>query len=237
MSDSGHTKAWQRASALSWWIAATLARRNSRLLVWNHFPLGGFYDSLGIRDGELSDFGVTVDLNRNGGSVHVHGERSWQPVTLHTLLSADEPFEVIERVEGVAAWHVGRRATKPRSLTYRVIAQVLQSQVDDRHRWDARSIAPEEMWGYGASYPEPDVLDGFAEGRALLATLTPGRTGFHPWENLWVLSRDEQPVAVLDTDGRIVIGDRPIASMMSIYQQSGRRIAPVIAQTLAAVLP
>ncbi|MCH1883958.1 hypothetical protein [Agrococcus sp. ARC_14] len=218
-------------------MAATLARRNSRLIVWNHFPLDGFYDCLGVRDGELSDFEVRVDLNRNGGSVHVHSEQPWQPVALHTLLTADEPFDVIKLVEKVTAWPMGRRATTPRSLTYRVIAQVLQSQVDDRHRWDARLVVPREMWGYNASYPEPNVLDGFAEGREMLATLSPGRTKFHPWENLWVIFRDEQPVAVLDTDGRIVIGNRPIASMMPIYLQNGRRIAPVIAQTLAAVLP
>lgn len=237
MHDYERTKAWHRANALAWWVAATLARRNSRLIVWEHHPKDGFYDCLGLRDGELSHLGIRSDVNRGGGSVHVHGEPMWSSEPLHALLSAAEPLEIVKKVEQQARWQSGRRATTGRSLTYRVIAQVLQSLVDDRHHWDVRQIRDRDHWGYGEAYPEPAVLDGFARGRQLLETLPRGGSMFHPWENVWLLTRDDEPVAAFDTEGRVVVGDQPVAPMMPMYEAAGRRIFPVIARTLGEMLP
>ncbi len=199
--------------------------------------MGGFYDSLGIRDGELRDFGSTVDINRPG-SLHVHADRDWRPVGMSEMLQLDEPFALVKRVESAAGWAKGHAVTTPRSLTYRVIANVLQSQVEDKHAWDARHVRPSTAALDETSelYLPPSVIEGFPGGVELVSSRDETRTMFEPWEHIWVLLRGEAPVAIFDTEGRVATF-HGTHEMMPIYKAEGHRLGSVIAATLGRTLP
>lgn len=227
------TKAERRLSAMAWWVAATLARRNDRLLVWHSRPLDGFYDCLGVREAEPLQIGTAIEMNRHHGSVHMHNGPEWTPVALGELLLADEPMALVQQIETAAAWTPGARRTTPRSLAYRVIARVLQSLVDERQDWDAELTRPSAD---GGLFRDAALVEDFPFGREMLATVPQeGRTTFAPFEHVWVLLRGGEPMALVDTLGRVATRDG-VTHMMPIYA-SHRRLEPVIHAALGDVLP
>ncbi|MCY1136385.1 hypothetical protein OWR29_00120 [Actinoplanes sp. Pm04-4] len=58
-------------------------------------------------------------------------------------------------------------------------------------------------------------------------------SGFY---RFWGVLRDEEPVAVLDTDGFVYVG-RQVLHLPTLYQAHDRRIGPAAAAALGTVLP
>ena len=225
--------------AQSWWIASELVRRHPHLLIVEHHPMDGFYDSLGIVDLHGDKMKPIVDINRPG-SVHVHTDSAWNPVTLSEALSHESPHDVVKRVEEATGWGSPSAAPKTtaRSLTYRVIARVLASMVNDQYSWDVRTewnpAQWEELLSNGA--PAHGYVEKFPFAKYLAHSLP--TLGLHgePFIHLWALKRDDKPVAILDTSGRVVT-ESGYRDLLPTYRRNGRNLTRTIADALGEVLP
>lgn len=215
--------------AQSWWIASELVRRHPHLLIVEHHPMG-FYDSLGIIDLKSDNRDPVVDINRPG-SVHVHSSDEFESIGLVEALSFSNAHTVVKRVETAARW--GTPAISPkttaRSLSYRVIARVLASMVNDRHEWEIRS----EWWG---DDPFRSDLEALPFAHHLANTAPKLGIQAEPFSQLWVLKRDHSPVAIFDSVGRVVT-ESGYRELLPIYRRTNRSLTWVIADALGDVLP
>lgn len=224
--------------AQSWWIASELARRHSHLFIVEHHPLGGFYDSLGMVDLNRDKTSSVVDINRPG-SVHIHSSGEWEPISLSEALSLESPHEVVKRVEVATGWGSPTSAPKTtaRSLTYRVIARVLASMVNDQHMWDARTgwrpTGDESSLGGMQAH---EGLDKFPLAKYLAHSLPSLGLIGEPFIHVWILKRNDEPVALLDTAGRVVTKSG-YRELLPTYRHHGRNLTRTIADALGDVLP
>ena len=226
--------------AQSWWIASELVRRHPHLILIEHHPMDGFYDSLGIVDLDRDKKMSVVDINRPG-SVHVHSDPKWSPISLAEALGQHSPHDVIKRVEAAAGWAAPTATPKTtaRVLTYRVIARVLASMVNDQHAWDVRTD-----WKQTSDWDEPlpagqqahGYLHEFPIANYFAHSLPSFGIVGEPNVHLWALKRDDKPVAILDTSGRLVTKSG-YRDLMVSYRQHGRNLTRTIADALGDVLP
>lgn len=178
-------------NAQSWWIASELCRRDSTLRIDQDYAGG----SRRLR--------VSRDLSRDmGGMPHVTlhpvrgveglGPAQWTSWPM--VLSENNPHAWVDRIESKFGWAPGPTpATTTRSLTYRVIAQILASTVNQRHQ--IQVISWNSMLG---STPHDSSWLSIFEG--VQSVLAPsGRPQYPP---LWVLFRGgNEGVIVLSESG------------------------------------
>ncbi|WP_433803551.1 hypothetical protein [Actinomycetospora sp. CA-084318] len=215
-------------TAQSWWIASEIARRHPHLQLIETHPGGGLYDCLTLISPGPTNL---LDLNREG-SIHA---RTFK-LTWVDALAAPGGHDLIKRLE--ADLDLSHNATTPattaRTLTYRVLARVLTSLVDDRHRWDARNGYYDSSGGDGGQRTElqqfPTVVDALEDRR-------PDDLLGIPAYRFWVLLRDDDPVAVLDTDGRLHQPDQPCVEFLPLYRRHQSRLTATIGAALGHLLP
>jgi hypothetical protein len=183
----------------SWWIASELVRRHPRLRLIETHPGGGQHDCLTLVEGRSADPDTLVVLNR-AGSIHVLNG-ACEPFSWGTVFAAGGGHHIVGRIEAAADLHPTAPAppTGPTALTYRILARILTSLVDDRHAWDARNGQIDSS-GYGGGHRSelgrfPSVLEALCDVR-------PDDIFHEPSYRFWILLRDADPIAVLDTDGR-----------------------------------
>ena len=225
--------------AHSWWIASELVKRHPHLVIVEHHPMDGFYDSLGIIDLHGDKTNPVVDINRPG-SVHVHTDPSWNPLALSEALSNESPHDVVKRVEAATGWGSPSAApkTSERSLTYRVIARVLASMVNDQYSWDVRTEwNPSPLDESGSNGMQAHgYLEKFPFSEYLARTLPSLGVFGEPLIHLWALKRNDEPVAILDTSGRVVTKSG-YRDLLPTYRHHGRSLTRTIADALGDVLP
>ncbi|ROS46165.1 hypothetical protein [Curtobacterium sp. PhB78] len=177
--------------AQSWWIASELCRRDSTLRIDQDYA----DDARRLR--------VSRDLPRDsGGMAHVTlhpargveglGPAQW--TTWPMVFGEDNPHAWVNRIESKFGWAVGPTpATTTRSLTYRLIAQILTSTVNQRH--EIHAISWNSM--LGSTPHDSSWLFNF---QGVQSVLTPsGRPQVPP---LWVLFRGgNEGVIVLSESG------------------------------------
>ncbi|WP_396137140.1 hypothetical protein [Curtobacterium sp. BRD11] len=163
----------------SWWIASELCRRDSTLRVVQDYADG----SLRLR--------VSRDLPRDsGGEPHITlhpvrgieglGPAQWS--TWPMVFGESDPHAWIKRIESKFGWALGPTpATTTRSLTYRLIAQILAGTVNQRHQ--IRAISWNSM--LGSTPHDSSWLSNFRGVESVLAPS--GRPQDPP---LWVLFRE-----------------------------------------------
>ena len=216
----------------SWQIAAELARRHPHLRVHEYHPGGGMYDCLGLFvDGAP---GAVIDLNR-AGSLHVHRPPKGAVATWADV-AAGGTHAIVKALEMTAGLHPAPMTT-PRSLTYRVLAQLLAARVGDRHTWDARSVF------YDSSGDDADLglrdawLDDFTSARAALPRLPRHGWAGEPESHLWALTRSEEPVLVVDVHGTAHTRTGRAVDLWGRYKATGRHLHRTVAGTVTAVIP
>lgn len=220
--------AHQNVLAASWHIASVLTRRHPDLVVHEMHPGGGLYDVLMVA--EEQDLGLAhaesrprVMLNR-AGSLQVHRGQSemqkvadWSDVLLRVGVS-----RVVAEIEAAADWAqpFSVPTATARGLAYRFISTALHMLGGERHLWDARSEHIDSS-GVEASRHHhvdafPSVLEEDEKARRLATAST-------PYSRLWVLLRDEEPVAVVTTAGRLHRRSQAPVDLLAAYGKHGAR--------------
>lgn len=221
--------------AQSWWIGSELARRNNLELYEMH-PGGGMYDNLAlVRRTSHGSFEALVSLNRHGS---ISGPEGRRPTSWSEVFAAQDPHAVVHQIEASAGLGPSSRpSTTRRALAYRVIAHVLGSVVDDRHRWDARMGFLDTSNEDGCA-PLP-ALERQFPGAVRHAERLPRSMPFgEPWRHLWILLRDSAPVAVISDDARVFSSHvEESVDLMHLYTAAQRRLRPVVDRALGDLLP
>lgn len=138
------------------------------------------------------------------------------------MLAATGGHDVVKAVEKGAGLvpPIQAAPSSPKVLTYRVIARLLASLVDDRHSWDVRS-----GWNEEAGDARPELSEfGLLETR--------GKTP----RDFWLLIRDDDAIAGLGVDGTVETLTSPAIEMLGGYRQSGS-LTTVIGHLFGDVLP
>ncbi|MCE3554511.1 hypothetical protein LWC33_24015 [Pseudonocardia sp. RS11V-5] len=222
--------------AQSWWIASELVRRSPKLLLVETHPGDGMYDCLSLVRRTDNVTTTLIDLNREDRA-HVHVAEAYEPITWADAFAARGGHDVVRSLEQAAGLIPAAKAppTGQRVLTYRLIARILTSLIDDRHEWDARSgqLDSSGMDATAAHRPEllhfPSVVESLRDSR-------PDDLFGRPGYRFWMLLRDNDPVAVFDTDGRLHLPNRRPSELLPIYKRS-RSLTTVIGEVLGHVLP
>lgn len=220
--------------AQSWWIASELVRRHPRLVVLETHPGGGQYDCLSIVDSSSDQDLPLIDINRLG-RIHVPRAEAFEPITWASALGQDNAHAVVRVVEAGAQLQppVQAPSTTAKVLTYCVIARVLTTLVNDRRDWDARSGYLQTFQLGSGTRPELSEFPGVAP---FLDDRRPDDVGGQPAVRFWFVKRSTESVAVLDTDGRLYLRDRPPTELLPIYKRT-RSLTATIGETLSHFLP
>lgn len=187
----------------SWWIASELCRRHSNLRIYELHPGGGMYDVLRVFDPLLAQPGEggVIDMNR-AGRIHLHDVPGYAPIEWNEAISAESPHQLVKILEGHRRWALNQQSppTTRASLSYRVLSRVLSSKLNDRERWDVRSLyADVDSLSAGVREHLSTAFPGVESlTRELRETTAPGV----PVESrLWAITRAEKPVLLLDDRG------------------------------------
>lgn len=224
------------ALAQSWWVAAELARRHPELVVYEMHPGGGMYDVLCVASIRALSAGSAGDLPRvmlnRVGTLQVHtGQESVTLASWADLIGTSSPHSLVKEVEAGTGWGspLPTPATTPRTLVYRLIAAALTMLMNDRHRWDARSVFLDSSDGCRVE----DYLERFSGAReALRGTSFVGLPG-EPESHFWALQRDGETMLVLSIEGRLYDRSGGTRDLMSTYQKYNRKLIPFTAALLA----
>ena len=163
--------------AASWDIAARLADVGPPdLRVYETHPGGGQYDCL-----TLAGERCRIDINRSG-SLHVHRGADVGPLAGRDRIGEpDGTAQLAEQIGAAFGWRMDSPNMTARSLTYRLLARVLAARVHDDSAWDARG----------------QYLDTAGMGGGLRWPLPSPEMGRIPANQVWVLTRDEEPLSWL----------------------------------------
>lgn len=204
--------------AQSWWIASEIVRRHPSLTIRETHPGDGLYDCLTIVDSALRR---VLDLNRHG-RLHAPNNEDFEPLPWSATMTAAGGHDVVKTLEKAAglAPPIQAAASGPKVLTYRLIARVLGSLVDDRHTWDARS-------GEFATARGGPALELFC----YLETRRKSRDEF------WILSKDGEPVSALGLDGVVESQSSMPVELLPAYRAAGSSMTALVGQVLGDVLP
>lgn len=227
--------------AQSWWIAAELVRRHPGLLIHEMHPAGGLADVLCVvdpSDGEMLDH-TRIMINR-AGSIQVHrsaeyGTKILQVTTWDEVLAADDPHMQVKALELAAGLErpAETPASRPTTLTYRLIAALLNATVNDRHRWDVRNE-------FHDSSADHDItllghLDQFPSLREHLRSAPTLGLPHEPESHYWIVLRNDEPVAAISTEGRAYCRDRTI-ELLPTYERVKRSMLHLLTETFGDLL-
>jgi hypothetical protein len=220
--------------AQSWWIASEIARRHPKLLLIETHPGVGQYVCLTLIRNAPEGTTSLIDF-KGVGRIHVHVADGFEPITWIEAFAAEGGHDVVRRLELAAGLTPLPKAppTGTRIVTYRAIARVLSSLVEDRHIWDGRNGQIDSS-GYCSG--QRSELAEFPSVVAALGDRRPDDLFGVPAYRFWILFRDGEPVAVFDTDGRLHLRDRSPTELLPIYKRT-RSLTATIGETLGRLLP
>lgn len=215
----------RRVVSESWWIASELVARHPEYLVWEMHPGGGMYDCLALMKpgGESPD----VQLNRVG-SLHVLSSRDFH-LSWSEVFRDPSPHATVKAIESAARIKLDgpRSSSTPRTLVYRFISTLLKMQIQDRHTWDARNEF------FDSSHSNVENFRGYLDRfpAAAEAARSAPRLGLpgEPQCHSWAILRDEEPVAIISTEG-VLYRDSETFDLMVEYRASERSIMRVVAK-------
>ncbi|MEU7906318.1 hypothetical protein [Actinoplanes sp. NPDC049118] len=217
--------------ALSWWFAASLARRHPELWIFETHPGGGLYDcldSVTLGNGSTDPY---ISINR-AGSVHFprSGADAWQFTRL--LHPSGELIRKAEETTGLST-PASTPAATPRNLAYRVAA-TLTGMTANAAKWFAVRSALVDSSG----------MDGGTERGFRTFPLAVERRerrerdaaqGDLPYQ-LWMVERAGETVAAIDADGYAYVGSGCV-NLLETYQDCGRRINRTAVTIFGGLLP
>ncbi len=233
---AANTQGWTPASrwiiSQSWWIASELIRRNPDLRLIETHPGGGQYDCLSVLHGGRDPV-TKIDLNRNG-SLHVPASVGFAPLVWQETIAEENSHATVKALERAAGLNPMNPPppSSPAALSYRVVARVLASLVNDRDSWDVRSEQLDSSSGSGSH----GYLAGFPSASKSARVSRQDDLFDLPGYRFWALLRADLPVAILDTDGVVHLPTRSL-SLPRLYLSSGRVLGRTIHKALGSILP
>lgn len=226
----------QLEEALSWRLVTELWRRfpNSFFLIETH-PGGGQYDCLSLME---SDDGIrsALDINRGGGSVHVHRGRtpqSWPDWAERMLADSQRFLDEIGDAIGIAAPKSLPRST-PTTIAFRYVCELLTHAIGRLEKWECRNgFCDTSADGGGKRQEWFNCFPGI-EGEPPPKELAGGKLSRA--YGYWFFLKETEPVLCIDTDGRLYKLDGVTHDLMAIYAMH-KRVWPMIAETAMELLP
>ncbi|MEV6493289.1 hypothetical protein AB0M20_32405 [Actinoplanes sp. NPDC051633] len=213
----------------SWWLASELIRRHPDLVLIEMHPGGGQYDCLSLfRNGER-----VVFINR-AGTVQIPDDESFRPLTFEQIFSRP-PSSVVRSIEMGVRLPSPQRSpiSTPAALTYRVIAQLMAITVNDKRSWDVRNEILDTS-GYGGG--PRGYVDKFPIAAERAQQRRPDDLLGIPQYRYWGVIRDDELLAVLDTDGFAYVGEH-VLHLPGLYSAHGRKLTSLVAASLGSILP
>jgi T3SS (YopN, CesT) and YbjN peptide-binding chaperone 2 len=236
--------------AQSWFVASELVRRHPELRLIETHPGDSQHDCLTLCVGAGPEPSQRIQLNR-WGRMHVHGEGNGSsdpnPIPWNATLAtrsrkdaahvdeARDAHTVIKELEMRAGLPqvASAPASSPAALSYRMAARVLSGLVNDKYRWDVRN---ERLYASDGTFLDNGDVLGFRTAEVAVSQRRADDILGAPGYRYWALLRDEQPVAILDTDGNLHLPDR-VTSLPKLYASHGRSLTATIGLALGRVLP
>lgn len=226
----------------SWWICSELVRRHPDHVVYEMHPGGGLYDILAVRPArELGQGDATILINR-GGTVRVAFHRSEhipdQADVAHSSAALAQPsaHSLVKMLESVARLQVTAPAppSAPRALAFRLASTALTALLNDRSEWDWRQVFHDTS---GHSAGVLDYLEDFPTAKADVRTveLEPWDQGV-PQAHYWALLRDEEPAAVVSTEGVLHLREGSRIDLERAYASRGRNMHRLVSDVLISHL-
>jgi hypothetical protein len=218
----------------SWMLATKVIRRHPELWLIETHPGDGQYDCLTLIRIEPK---VNISINRNG-SIHASGTAGGTGAPQEAMFGSDaETSELVvqlERATGLGSPHRTPEST-PAVLTFRVIEQIMTTTLNSRHRWDVRNVFLDSSGMAGTAVVEK-YLDPFPIAAKRAGHRRPDDLLGVPQYRFWAVLRDDQPVAIMDTDGNVYVGDQ-VKSLPALYRAHARRLTPTVNAALVSILP
>jgi hypothetical protein len=226
----------QLEESLSWRLITELWRRfpDRYALIETH-PGGGQYDCLSLI--EFSDgLHSVLDVNRGGGSVHVHCGRNPQSWTDWSDRMLTDSCDFLDEIGGAIGLESPKLLPKstPTTIAFRFVCEFLTHAVGRLEPWECRNGFCDTS-GYGSGRREswfncfPGIVPEHSPKGLVDCQL---ESDFGYW---FILKRDE-PVICLDTDGRLYKLGGETLNLMASYGKH-KRIWPVIVETALELLP
>ncbi len=214
--------------ARPWRIASELIRRHPELRLIATHPADGSGDCLSIiADAAGRQPRILADLDRRG-RLRIHARSGVGPTSRQRDLSGTDPEATVARIELDAGLIVPVRTppATPAVLTYRVVAHFLAGQADHDETWSVRNEAAVSR--HLARFPQvAGLVRQGARPDDLLGV---------PGYRFWTLLRGQEPVAILDTDGRVHL-PAEIRDLPCLYLQHDRDLGAVVTAALGDLLP
>jgi hypothetical protein len=198
-------------------------------------PGGGQYECLSLIEFAADSHSV-LDVNRGGGSVHVHqgcNPQSW-PNWFDRMLDDSRRFlDEIGDAIGIEAPKKLPKST-PATISFRYICEFLTHAVGRLEQWECRNGFCDTS-GYGGGKQE----SWFASFPAVQADrpvkpLADGR--FSPAYGYWFLLKNTEPMLCFDIDGQLHMRDGQVHDLATLYAKH-KRMWPMIADTALELLP
>lgn len=226
----------QLEEVLSWRLVTEIWRRfpNRYSLIETH-PGGGQYDCLCLIEID-HNFRSVLDVNRSGGSVHVHHGRepqSWPEWSECMLADPRHFLDAIGDAIGIAAPCSLPKSTAT-TISFRYACEFLTHTIGRLETWECRNGfcdtsgyggGKREAWfnpfpGIGVAQPPKRLVDGRLDSACCY----------------WFLLRNSKPILCIDTDGRLYKLNGDVHDLVAIYANY-KRIWPVITETALDLLP
>lgn len=145
-------------------------------------------------------------------------------------LAAHDTREYIEKIEGALGLSSPKRApsSTAHALVFRLISTALAMQANASRVWDCRNeVVSEDNEPFHRGWIErfPNALDDVRVAKL------EGWEGGLAQRHFWAITRAGLPVALLSTDAVLYREDSKF-DLMFEYERAGRKLLPVLAETL-----
>lgn len=221
----------------SWWVASELLRRHPNLQVLETHPGGGQYDCLTVVMTTSGDQSI-IDLNRDG-SLHVLQHRP-DVSRRHASTIDGRPFphswefersqgdrrlvvRMLESETGLPAPSQTPPTTR-RTLVFRLFYQVILLTLNAPSWWDVRNGALDSSSAFPEEVDRLSALKGFAAAKHAALVRRPDDVACVPLYRFWLVLRDHECRAVIDTDGILYSQEGERFDLMGKFNALGRSI-------------
>ena len=221
----------------SWWVPSDPMRRHPTLQLIGTHPGGGQYDCLTVVMTTEGDEGI-IDLNR-AGSLHVlrfrqgvnreHAHtigRREVPLSWEFERSQNDRRLVVRMLEGETGLSAPSQTplTTRRTLVFRIFYQVLLLTLNSPSWWDVRNGVLDSSGAFPGDRDPLPSLKGFDEAKRAATVERPDDVLGNPLYRFWLVLRDNDCRAVVDTDAMLYRSKREPIDIMAKFNEFNRSI-------------